>query len=432
MARMAVAQDRPLLAARPEARPCPEGVAAGSRCLAGRDSAGAHFWLAVPPQWNGTLVVHAHGGPELGEPKAQRAAADLARWAVWTRAGYAYAGSGFGQGGVAVRAAAEDTERVRQIFVAEVGAPRRTVLHGQSWGAGVAARAAELFTRAADGKPPYDAVLLSSGVLGGGTHSYDFRLDLRVVYQAVCGNHPRPDEAAYPLWQGLPLDSALTREQLAMRVDECTGVRSKPAQRSSDQQRNLKTLTEVIAIPEHALIGHLNWATWHFQDIVFRRLGGRNPFGNEGVRYRGSGDDDALNARVARYRADPEARASFGADTDLQGRIAVPVLTIHAVDDPVAFVELEAHFRDTMARGGSAERLVQVFTGDREHSYLSDAQYVAALRALLDWAERGEKPTPATIAARCAALEPAFDPAAGCRFVPGFVPRPLSARVPAR
>jgi hypothetical protein len=113
MARMAVAQDRPLLAARPEARPCPEGVAAGSRCLTGRDSAGAHFWLAVPPQWNGTLVVHAHGGPELGEPKAQRAAADLARWAVWTRAGYAYAGSGFGQGGVAVRAAAEDTERVR-------------------------------------------------------------------------------------------------------------------------------------------------------------------------------------------------------------------------------------------------------------------------------------------------------------------------------
>jgi alpha-beta hydrolase superfamily lysophospholipase len=296
----------------------------------------------------------------------------------------------------------------------------------------VAARAAELFTRAADGKPPYDAVLLSSGVLGGGAQSYDFRLDLRVVYQAVCGNHPRPDEPAYPLWQGLPLDSALTREQLAARVDECTGVRSKPEQRSSAQQRNLKTLTEVIAIPERALLGHIHWATWHFQDIVFRRLAGRNPFGNEGVRYRGSSDDDALNARVARYRADPEARAALGADTDPQGPIALPVLTIHAVDDPVAFVELEAHFRDTMVRGGSADRLVQVFTSDREHSYLSDAQYVTVMRALLDWAERGEKPTPAGIAARCAALEPAFDPATGCRFLPGFAPRPLSTRVPAR
>ena len=131
----------------PVLKPCPSGVAAHSRCLIGRDSAGAHYWLAVPPDWNGTLVVHAHGGPELGEAKAERPVADLTRWSIWTRAGFAYAGSGFRQGGVQVRSAAEDTERVRQIFVAEVGTPKRTVLHGQSWGASVAARAAELFPR---------------------------------------------------------------------------------------------------------------------------------------------------------------------------------------------------------------------------------------------------------------------------------------------
>ena len=185
----------------PEAKACPDGVAQGSRCLTGRDSAGAYYWLAVPPDWNGTLVVHAHGGPELGEPKAERAAADLMRWSIWTRAGYAYAGSGFRQGGVAVRAGAEDTERVRQIFVSEIGTPKRTILHGQSWGASVAAKAAEMFTRTSDGRAPYDAVLLSSGVLGGGTQSYNFRLDLRVVYQIVCANHPKPDEPAYPLWK---------------------------------------------------------------------------------------------------------------------------------------------------------------------------------------------------------------------------------------
>ena len=68
-----------------------------------------------------------------------------------------------------VRAAAEDTERVRQIFISEIGNPKRTVLHGQSWGAGVAAKTAEMFMRTSDGRAPYDAVLLSSGVLGGGT-----------------------------------------------------------------------------------------------------------------------------------------------------------------------------------------------------------------------------------------------------------------------
>ena len=230
----------------------------------------------------------------------------------------------------------------------------------------------------------------------------------------------------------MPLNSTLTRAALTARVDECTGVRKKIEERSASQQRNLTILTDVIAIPESSLLGHMNWATWHFQDIVFRRLAGRNPFGNEGVRYRGSPDDDALNAKVARYRADPEARSAFGADTDLQGRIPVPVLTIHGINDPVAFVELESFFRDTMTSGGSSDRLVQTFTNDRDHSYLSDAQNVTVMRSLTDWLERGEKPSAKSIAARCQPLDARFDPVKGCRFLPEFTPPPLSSRVPSR
>ncbi len=407
---------------------CPAGVAPASRCWTGGDGHGATVWLAVPPGWEGTLVVHAHGGPELGPPKPERAEQDLKRWSIWTRAGYAYAGSGFRQGGVAVVSAAEDTERVRRIFVARFGAPRRTVLHGQSWGAGVAAKAAERF----DGGRPYDAVLLTSGVLGGGAASYDFRLDLRVVYEAVCANHPLPGEPGYPLWQGLPRGSALDRAELGRRVDTCTGVDRKPEARSDEQKRRLATLLGVVRIPERSLKGHLAWATWHFQDIAFERLGGRDAFGNEGVRYAGSADDVALNAAVARYRVDPSARADFDVDAGLAGRILVPVLTLHAIDDPTAFVELESTFHDIMVGGGSVDRLVQVYTADHEHSYLADAEYVAAMRELLDWVERGGKPTPASIAARCAGLDPAFDPGKGCRFLPGYRPAPLASRVPAR
>lgn len=420
------------LQARGEDRPCPEGVAAGSRCVAGRDRLGAHYWLAVPPDWNGVLVVHAHGGPALGEPKASRPLEDLQRWSIWSRAGYAYAASGFRQGGVAVTAAAEDTERVRRLFVDRFGAPKRTVLHGQSWGAGVAAKAAELYAAPGAQKPAYDALLLTSGVLGGGTRSYDFRLDLRVVYQAVCANHPLPTEPAYPLWQGLPPGSALTRDELARRVDECTGVRRKAEERTPAQQRRLDTLTRVVRIPERTLVAHLHWATWHFQDIVFQRLGGGNPFGNADVRYSGSSDDAALNASVQRYARDPAARAAFAADADLSGRIGVPVLTLHAIDDPTAFVELESAFRETMVRAGSGDRLVQVFTAEREHSYLADAEYVAAMSALLDWAGGGRKPSAEDIAGRCAAVDPRFDPARGCRIRPAFVPPPLAARSPAR
>ena len=426
--------DDPLAAAteQPAVAPCPVGQAPDTKCMRGRDGMGAHYWLAMPAQWNGTLVVHAHGGPELGVPKEQRSADDLTRWSIWTRAGFAYAGSGYRQGGVAVRSAAEDTERVRQHFVAQFGAPKSTVLHGQSWGAGVAVKAAEMAHQADHGKSPFNAVLLTSGVLGGGVESYNFRMDLRVVYQALCDNHPRPDEPAYPLWQGLPLNGKLTRAELSERIDACTGVRKPAAKRTSEQQRKLDTLLRVTAISERSLIGHLQWATWHFQDIAFQRMQGRNVFGNENVRYGLKGEDDVLNDKVARYRADPAAVAAFAADADAEGRIAVPVLTMHATNDPVAFVELESFFRDRMVAGGQGGNLVQLFTDDAEHSYLSDAQYVAAMSALLAWSKGEAKPTPAGVASRCHAVDAAFEPAKGCRFLPDYRPAALFARVPPR
>lgn len=416
----------------PQVAPCPAGQAPGTQCLRGRDSLGAHYWLAMPPQWNGTLVVHAHGGPELGTPKAQRPADDMTRWSIWTRAGFAYAGSGYRQGGVAVRSAAEDTERVRQLFVAQFGAPKLTVLHGQSWGAGVAVKAAEMARKANQEKSPFDAVLLTNGVLGGGVQSYNFRMDLRVVYQALCGNHPRPDEPAYPLWQGLPLESKLTRKELEERVNACTGVRKPAAERSPEQQAKLDTLLRVIKVQERSLVGHMNWATWHFQDIAWARMQGHNVFDNENVQYGLKGQDDALNAKVARYRADPSAVAAFAHDADAEGRIAVPVLTMHATNDPTAFVELESFFRERMVAGGHGANLVQVFTDDSEHSYLSDAQYVAAISALLDWTKGGRKPDAAAIAQRCPQVESTFEPATGCRFMPDFIPAALTTRVPSR
>lgn len=413
----------------PAAAACPEGVPAGARCLRGQDSVGAHYLIVVPANWNRMLVVHAHGGPTLGEPKASRADADIKRWAITVKAGYAWAGSVFRQGGVEVRAAAEDTERVRRIFVEHVGEPTRTILHGQSWGANVAAKGAEMYSADA-ARSPYDAVLLTSGVLAGGTRAYDFRLDLRVVYQYLCGNHPRADEPQYPLWMGLPADSKLTRPELAARIDECLGVRKPAAQRSPEQARRLKTIVDVIRIPESSVIGHMNWATWHMQDIALNRTGGRSAFGNENVKYRGSDDDAKLNAGVLRYRADPQAVAKLAADTDLSGRIGVPVLSVHGIGDPTIFVENQSAFRETMERAGTASRLVQVYSDHAAHSYLSDPTYVAAFDALVKWVEKGEKPTPAGIAESCKRFESEYGK--GCKIDPAYRPAPLHERIAPR
>lgn len=416
--------------AAPTAAACPEAVSATATCLAGQDSEGAYYLIAMPKEWNGNLVLHAHGGPSLDAPTPDRSADDLTRWAVMVEAGYAWAGSTFRQGGVEVRAAAEDTERLRQIFEEHVASPRRTILHGQSWGAGVAAKAAEMFTEQTTGSQPYDAVLLTSGVLAGGTRSYDFRLDLRVVYQYLCNNHPRPNEASYALSIGLPAGSSMTPADLADRTAECLGLDKPADQRTVEQQAKVETIVNVIRIPETSIQSHLNWGTFHFRDVVQERTGGASPFGNIGVQYSGSPDDAALNAGVQRYAADPQAVERFAEDTDPSGRIPVPVLSVKGTGDPTAFVELDAYFKTVMQSGGSADRLVQTFTDHAVHSYLSDPTYATLLAALLQWVDQDVKPSAAGIADQCPAFEGEFG--VGCRFVPEYAAAPLETRVPAR
>lgn len=408
--------------AAPVAAVCPEGVPSGVRCLRGQDSAGSHYLIAVPAQWTGVLVVHAHGGPVLGEPKMSRADEDIKRWAITLTQGHAWAGSVFRQGGFAVTTAAEDTERVRRIFIDHVAKPRRTLLHGQSWGTMVATRAAELYPQS------WEGMLLTSGVVAGPT-TYDFRLDLRAIYQYLCNNHPKPNEPHYPLPIGLPVDSKMTNADVLSRADECLGIRRPAAQRTPEQARKLKTIVDVVKIPESSVVGHLTWGTFALQDVV-QKNGGVSPLGNDGVRYSGSTDDAALNAGVARFKADPRAVARFAADVDYKGRLVMPVISAHAINDSTVFVEGQDTLRQRMAAAGHGEKLVQAFVDSREHSYWGDAMYPPLFEALLRWVEAGEKPTPGSIAARCKVLRSTAPQE--CLFLPDYSPRPLATRIAPR
>lgn len=346
---------------------CPVGVPAGTQCWRGQDSAGSHYLLAKPAQWSGVLVVHAHGGPALGEPKASRAEEDIKRWSITLTEGHAWAGSVFRQGGFAVTTAAQDTERVRRIFVEHVAKPQRTLLHGQSWGAMVATRSAELYPQS------WEGILLTSGVVAGPT-TYDFRLDLRAIYQHLCQNHPRPDEPQYPLSLGLPAGNPMTSAELTTRVNDCLGLRKPAAQRSTEQVQKIKTIVDVLKIPENSIAGHLNWGTFTLRDVV-NKNGGASPFGNDKVKYSGSGDDTALNAAVLRFKADPQASARFDADVNHHGRFKVPVLTAHGISDSTVFVEGNDTLRQRMDAAGNGTRLVQTFVNSSEHSYLGEAIY---------------------------------------------------------
>jgi hypothetical protein len=394
--------------------PCPPSVASVAACHLARDDHGAWVLAAIPKRWNKVLVVHAHGGPRLTAPAANDGQEDLDRHAVMLREGYAWVGSTYRRAGYGVRLAASDVENSRRLFVSAFGPPRRTLLHGQSWGGNVAARLAELVALDDDGRPRYDAVLTTNGVLFGGTRAYGFRADLRAVYQYYCRNHPAPGEPAYPLWQGLPAGSTMDRAELERRVHGCTDLDRPAAERRPEPAARLRDILAVTGIREDTLVSHLAWGTFHFRDLVQRHLGGANPFDNRRTRYLGSRDDDALNAGIERFAADPAALARLAYDADLSGLIVLPTLTVHAAGDPVVSPTAQDAYALTVAAVGRAHLLAQVRTEERDHSRLDDATITTALRALGAWLDDDARPDAARMQQDCAERAP--DPAA-CRFI---------------
>ena len=82
-------------------------------------------------------------------------------------------------------------------------------------------------------------------------------------------------------------------------------------------------------------------------------------------------------------------------------RFTVFVVSAHGIGDATVFVEGSDSLRQRMAAAGNGQRLVQNFVDSAERSYWGDVYYPPLFNALLNWVEKGQKPTSAGIAASC-------------------------------
>jgi pimeloyl-ACP methyl ester carboxylesterase len=430
MLRLLIAISSAVLASTAQAAtptPCPAEVQVAAKCYQGADGKGGFYFVAIPQHWNQALVLHTHGGPSMKKPSASDAPGDLKRFALMVREGYAWAGSSYRHAGYGTDDAAQDTDELRALFWKQFGKPKWTLLHGQSWGGNVALRVAEHYGRNSAGALQYDGVLLTSGIVSGGDLAYDFRADLRAVYQYYCQNLPLPQEPAYPLWQGLASESPLSSAEVQARANTCLGLNLSPDQRSPAQARALTNIARVVRVPESAVIHHLSWATTTFRDMVVRQFGGANPFSNEGVVYTGSDDDAALNRGVPRFGATVQGRKLLREDSAVSGKLAVPTMSLHAIDDPTVFVEGEHSFRSKVDQAGAGGLLLQLYTREREHARLAPPQYVAGLASLMEWVQTGQRPMGAVVAARCQTYAQRYGDA--CHFDLAYQVAPLATRV---
>src|SRR5256885_3262630 len=115
---------------------CPKEVAAMATCYSAKHPSGAYLPAAIPNSWNGHLVVFAHGGPAVLPPTANTSKSDLAKYSIAVERGFGWVASSYRREGYGVQMAVEDTEHARQFFVERIRQPRRTILHGASYGGG--------------------------------------------------------------------------------------------------------------------------------------------------------------------------------------------------------------------------------------------------------------------------------------------------------
>ena len=327
----------------PDTTACPAPVADIATCYSAKHASGAYLLAAMPKNWNGHLIVFAHGGPHIVPPTATTSQPDLAKYSIGVRQGFAWVASTFRREGYGVRAAAEDSEHARQFFVDRIARPRRTIFHGASWGGLVGSKLVEIYAKAADGSTNYDGAFFNSGFVAGAPLGYEFRADLRVVYQHYCKNLPRPNEPQYPLMSGIPAGMKITLKDLEAVIDECTGISKPAAARTELQKQNLANILGVMRFPESFLIRHMQAATLLLREIGERTTNGRSAFSNVGVRYSGSSNDDEMNRDVARFAADQ--RRSRRARRN--GTPAIPVRSIHSIND-LRFVQVQSANHDTI------------------------------------------------------------------------------------
>jgi hypothetical protein len=413
-------------AALPAATPCPAAVAEIATCYSEKLGSGAYVLAAMPKDWNGNLIVFGHGGPAVVPPTAAGSQNDLTKYAFAVKSGYGWVASSYRREGYGVQMAAEDSDQARKFFSERIGKPRRTIYHGASYGGLVGAKLIEAYAKNADGSTNYDGAFFNSGFVVGAPVGHQFRADLRAVYQYYCKNLPGPDEPQYPLWSGLPAQSKMTLKDLEAAIDACTGIAHPAAERSETQKQNLANILGVMRFPERMLARHMQAATFLFREIAERITQGRSAYGNVDVHYSGSSDDAELNRSVARFAADPAAVALLKADGEPTGALPVPVVSIHSINDPQVVVEVQSAYRAVVDRAGSGDRLVQAFTDEREHTGQSAPELAAALDALMQWIEKGTKPTPQSIAAACEHGRGTFT--GPCSYHPEFSPKPYGTR----
>ncbi len=378
---------------------------------------GAGYRIEVPDDWNGELVMWAHGyagtGLELTVQNHPLRAYLLAN-------GFAWAASSYSRNDYDVKAGVADTHALTSLFNGIVSKPARTYLTGASMGGHVTAAAIEQYPNAYDGAMPICGVL-------GDYELFDFFLDFNAAAQQLgTGSSTFPVDPATYLGITVPA------------IKQALSGAAWPAPITPAAQQ-LKTLT---MLRSGGLRPTFDTAWLYWNSIPGIASGQRGNFmfdlglgdgtlpGHPGVAVDNtdtvyqldldpalSATEAAFNQAIVRVAADPQGRRTSGMANIpvVKGTPRIPVLTLHDLGDLFVPFAMEIDDARRVAANGASDLVVQRAIRGVGHCDFSAQELTRAFDDLIDWVQQGIKPEGDTV------LDPAVvaSPTYGCTFTQG-------------
>ena len=379
---------------------------------------GAFFRITVPTVWNGDLVIHNHGF-DFNPPAPVPAPGPTSLATLQLSEGYAVAFSSYSNCCWTLFSTKLDNNRLLQIFTDNFGPPANVIVHGPSLGGIVTAQAVEKLST-----PPVAAYPICGAL--SGSRSWDGAIDLRLVYDAICGAVPGgslPGGATGLPAPGFP--PGLTNAQILTPVNVCTGVLTPPAFRTPAQVARLNQLKAVTQLPENFIATDMVFVTNGLSNLIFApdKLNGEQGVGNVGVTY----NDPAIDASIQRVAYDTKAHKELEKNFTPQGAVgATKIVSIHTDGDGLVIVENEKEYADVVPAANLTTAIVN--EAGNTHCAFTGPEVVAGWEELRDWVAGGPQPTASDIQARCLTI----GTPAQCRYDPAFVINDMDTRIPPR
>jgi pimeloyl-ACP methyl ester carboxylesterase len=346
----------------------------GAQLHTGRYEGGI-YTIETPDNWNGDLVLYAHGQREADLPNGTVLRVDAPSLrGHWIRNGFAWAASSYRCNGTVYGIGLVDTMALGDLVVKVNGgrSPERVFLVGQSLGGRITVLGMREFG---------DVLAGGLAMCPVGPETWDIRVAIAAAAEVVTGIRPTASTLSQDLarMQGVLGRSPAYTAAGSLLADVQIGLTggARPFALEGLTARFIDNIrTGVTSIPGEPFRAASN------AGITYSVTAG---LGLTGA---------ALNERASRKAADATLTTGwpYRELRPFDGELTRPLLTIHGTGDLQVPVTQEQAFKRAVVSAGKEQLLVQRLMRIPGHCQFSEAEQVQAFDDLVTWVRTGVRP----------------------------------------